>query len=516
MTGALWDLYPVPASLRRSLAVGARLLINSQSRDLRVRCWLKTAKSRLWRRDSTLDPKRLLFEDIDAEINGLLMSTPVVRQSICMQAMRKSRFESRMKTQVLFSEDLGLRRYDLDWVRIGAFMLLIFYHVGMYYVTWDWVVKSPHASSTIEPLMILTAPWRLSLLFLVSGVATAYLLARQGAQHFLGQRSKRLLIPLAFGIAIIVPPQPYLQVVEMFGYPGNFAEFFRLYITSFHGFCRGSDCLVLPTWNHLWFVAYLWVYTLLLYLAVRAVPSVIPWLRRFAERHLSHVGILLWPIVYLCVIRIGLSARFPSTLDLARDWYNHALYLAVFLLGFALAGTCRAWGTLERARWPALGLAILGWAFLSAYNGMYPNNAALSSPGLKWLADIIYGTYQWLTIVAVVGFAHRHLNSDSASRRYLTTAVFPVYVLHQTVIVVVAHALKPAHIYPPIEGLLLVMVTVATCFLGYEAIRRVRVLRPLFGLAGAAGIIGNGRTAERRMPEAARGAPEFNAPQEIN
>ena len=89
-----------------------------------------------------------------------------------------------MTAQNLFKEDLGPRRYDLDWVRIGAFMLLILYHVGMYYVTWDWHVKSPHASGTIEPLMMLTSPWRLSLLFLVSGVATAYLLARQGAGHF--------------------------------------------------------------------------------------------------------------------------------------------------------------------------------------------------------------------------------------------------------------------------------------------------------------------------------------------
>jgi hypothetical protein len=51
-----------------------------------------------------------------------------------------------MTVQNLFKEDLGERRYDLDWVRIGAFMLLILYHVGMYYVTWDWHVKSPHAS----------------------------------------------------------------------------------------------------------------------------------------------------------------------------------------------------------------------------------------------------------------------------------------------------------------------------------------------------------------------------------
>src|SRR5580692_1302031 len=96
---------------------------------------------------------------------------------------------------VSFKADLGQRRYDLDWVRIGAFMLLIFYHVGMYYVTWDWHVKSPHASSAIEPLMMLTSPWRLSLLFLVSGVATAHLLAR-GRGNFMRSRSARLLIPL--------------------------------------------------------------------------------------------------------------------------------------------------------------------------------------------------------------------------------------------------------------------------------------------------------------------------------
>ena len=94
-----------------------------------------------------------------------------------------------MGAQTITQGNLGERRYDLDWVRIGAFMLLIFYHVGMYYVPWDWHVKSQHTSSAIEPLMMLTEPWRLSLLFLISGVATAYLFERQGARGFLGQRS---------------------------------------------------------------------------------------------------------------------------------------------------------------------------------------------------------------------------------------------------------------------------------------------------------------------------------------
>ena len=68
-----------------------------------------------------------------------------------------------------------VRRLDLDWLRICAFALLILYHTGMFYVTWDWHVKSPRASDVIEPLMMLSSPWRLGLLFLVSGAATRFL-----------------------------------------------------------------------------------------------------------------------------------------------------------------------------------------------------------------------------------------------------------------------------------------------------------------------------------------------------
>jgi glucan biosynthesis protein C len=418
-------------------------------------------------------------------------------------------------TQNLLKEDLGARRYDLDWIRIGAFMLLILYHVGMYYVTWDWHVKSPHASHAIEPLMMLTSPWRLSLLFLVSGVATGYLLARQGAGHFLGQRSTRLLIPLAFGMLVIVPPQSYLQVIEKLGYAGSYAEFYRLYITGFRGFCQGGECLIMPTWNHLWFVAYLWVYTLMLYIVVRLAPPVIPWLRRLAERRLSGVGIVLWPIAYLCAIRMGLSGRFPANHALAGDWYNHALYFGMFLLGFSLAGARAAWATLERARWMTLALAILGWGFLASYLSFYNDDGAIPPEGLRLFARGIFGSEQWLAIAAIVGFAHRHLAYDSPARRYLTTAIFPVYILHQTVIVVLAHALKPSHLYPPVEGVLLVLVTVTACFLGYEVIRRMRLLRPVFGLER-----GPQRArkikAGGRLPVAQRLAPELGVPQDIN
>lgn len=379
------------------------------------------------------------------------------------------------------------RRYDLDWVRIGAFLLLILYHVGMYYVTWDWHVKSPHAARAVEPLMLLTSPWRLSLLFLVSGVATAYMLERRGARGFLGRRSVRLLVPLVFGMLVIVPPQSYLEVVEKVQYAGSYGEFLGLYLTASQGFCRDGDCLILPTWNHLWFVAYLFVYTLLLYGVVRAVPGLVPRARGWLEQRFVGLGVLLAPIAYLAAARMLLAMRFPSTHALVDDWYNHAVYAPVFLLGFLLAGARAPWETIERLRWQALGFAVLGWVFLCVWHGLANADALPSSVALRRIWQLMFSAQIWLAIVAVLGFARRHLNRNNAARRYLTTAVFPVYILHQTIIVVAAHALKPVALNPVLEGMVLVLLTTALCFLGYEAIRRIRVLRPLFGLAVSAG-----------------------------
>jgi acyltransferase-like protein len=388
---------------------------------------------------------------------------------------------------------LGGRRYDLDWVRIYAFGLLIFYHVGMYYVTWGWHVKSPYASHTIEPLMLLTNPWRLSLLFLVSGVATAYLLDRRGgsklggrgtnSKGFLGQRSIRLLIPLIFGMAVIVPPQSYLQVVEQVAYAGSYLDFLKLYYSAYHGFCKGSDCLILPTWNHLWFVAYLWVYTVVLYAVIRLLPKVTQWMRTAIEHSFSGVGVLIWPIAYLAFARLTLVDAFPGNNALVGDWYNHAVYGMTFLAGYVLAGTYKPWSGLERMRWTSLLLAVLGWAFLAAYISIYDAANAPNPPHrLMLFRRVVFGAEQWLAIAAVLGFARRYLNHDNAARRYLTSAIFPVYILHQTIIVVVAHSLKPANLMPAVEGPLLILVTAATCLAGYEVIRRSAILRPLFGL----------------------------------
>ncbi|KAF1687649.1 acetyltransferase [Pseudoxanthomonas broegbernensis] len=382
------------------------------------------------------------------------------------------------------------RRHDLDWIRVCAFGLLVLYHVGMYYVSWDWHVKSPHAGPALEPLMLLSSPWRLSLLFLVSGVATAYLLDRaeqaahagSGRVRFLGARSWRLLVPLAFGMLVVVPPQSYYEVVEQLpgGWQAGYAVFYARYLSAYDGFCDADGCLILPTWNHLWFVAYLWVYTVALWLLWQWARPLLERTRSLLVPALRGWGVLLWPALALGLARMLLVERFGSTHALVGDWYNHVQYFGVFLLGFLIARAPAAWDALVRVRWTALALWLAAWAALVGYFAAYADLAPL--PWVRLAMRAAWGLDQWCAIVAVLGFARRLAPGDSPALRYLSAAVFPVYILHQTVIVVLAHHLKPLDLPPALEGPLLVLATFALCLAAYTVIRRFGWLRPLFGL----------------------------------
>lgn len=397
-----------------------------------------------------------------------------------------------MKPQIIsrslpFAPQRPERRVDLDWVRIGAFGLLILYHVGMLYVSWPFHIKSTHRIAALEPLMLALNPWRLEVLFLVSGAATRFMLHKYRVGPLLRARSARLLIPLVFGMLVIVPPQAYEQIVESqipgsIGYAGGFIDFYaRHYFAFGPQFCRPGPCITLPTWNHLWFVAYVWVYTVALGVVLLAAPGLVDWIERRLAPALSGGLLLILPSVAFAAYRLVLLPNFPSTLALFGDWYNHAVYATVFLIGFLLAHADGFWEAIERQRRRALALAAA--LFLSFLVLRWSRETATPpSLLLKLYGGIAYGCFQWLCIVALLGFARRWLTADSAVRRYLNDAIFPYYIVHQTAIIMIAHQLRGSDLPAWLEACIVISGTLATCVLTYEVVRRIAVLRPLFGL----------------------------------
>lgn len=385
------------------------------------------------------------------------------------------------------------RRYDLDWIRVGAFLLLILYHSGMFYVPWDWHVKSSHQIEALEPVMLLTHPWRMTLLFLVSGCATRFMVdasEQSGMGRLARSRTARLLPPLLFGIFVVVPPQTYYQVYQVAlaagiadpAHSSVLADFHLRYVTASGGWLTADGRpIVTPTWNHLWFVLYLMVYTWLLCLML-SVPGIRSTLQKGADRCLRGWGLLLWPAAYLILIRFTLAPRFELTHALVDDWYNHAQSFAAFLFGFFTARSEVVRAGLIRIRWPALAVALGGYAVFARFAWVYRGDEPVPSDILRAVARIAYGLDQAAFIAAILGFGGRWLNHGGPVLRYLTIAIFPCYIVHQTVTVVVGFYLAPLQFPVLVEAALLVGATVAGCMVSCELARRVGWLGMLLGV----------------------------------
>jgi glucan biosynthesis protein C len=378
------------------------------------------------------------------------------------------------------------RRYDLDWLRIIAFGLLILYHCGMFYVTWDWHVKSSRASDAIEPLMLLTNPWRLSLLFLVAGAASRFMLDKMSAWRFTSARMGRLWPPLLLAVFVIVPPQAYYEIVEAVAafpadvaanYAGAVDNFYVRYVTASGNWCDADGCLTTPTYNHMWFVAYLILYTLALVLLaplLRRVPKIVSVL-------IAGPGLILTPWLIMAALRVTLMPIFGESHDFRSDWYLHALYLSIFLFGFAIAKYEPFFERCVNLRWVALGIALAAWAALVTYFALAPETPP------EWMRMIFRAVREldaWCAIVACIGFAHRHLrDADGSMRRLLTQAIFPFYLIHQTIIVVAGFYLDDVQLPLWIEAPVLIGTTALGCWLFFDLGRRVPWLRVWIGLS---------------------------------
>lgn len=360
------------------------------------------------------------------------------------------------------------RRHDLDALRVGAFLLLILYHLGMFYVPWDWHVKSAHVTPALEPWMGALNPWRLTLLFVIAGAATRFMAGKLPRGTLAAQRTQRLMVPVLFGMLIIVAPQSWAEVVEKNGYTGGFLDFWPRYLSFDQSFG-----IILPTYNHLWFVVYLWVYTV----AAIAGRRLAPLIDRIAGRLLSGPGLFLIPVALFGLYRATAYPAWGETHVVVADAYGHLHYGTAFLIGLVLARQDAAWALLERVRAAALAIA----AVLLAARLALPSPQALEG----WAATgsaILREAYAWAAICALFGFAKRHIRRGSPLLSTLNEAVFPFYIIHQTTIVLTGHLLKPVGLSAPAEAATILALTAASCAAAYALALAVPALRLPLGL----------------------------------
>ncbi|EJL24814.1 acyltransferase family protein [Novosphingobium sp. AP12] len=369
------------------------------------------------------------------------------------------------------------RHYGMDWLRIGAFVMLIFYHVGFSFTPWGFQTPTRGVVQWAEiPLLGLSA-WRLALLFAISGYASAALFFKEpDTGAFLRSRLLRLGIPLLFGLTVIVPPQPYMGLLNS-GYTHGYGYFLIHDAFSFRQVIHES----LPAVMHLWFVIYLLAYTVALCFALMLLPARCRMaLRQGAEKVFAGPWLIAAGILGVYAVR-SVGGEWTDTHSVSNDLSAHLHYGGMFLFGFLLRGSDALRQAIARQWQPALAVGLAGYAFVALEAWYFPGNVRTPRAWLEPL-DFAKAVQCWGTVIALFGIADRFWNRDARWRGTLVEAVFPVFIAHQTVMVLVSYWLRDKGLTALPEFLTLCVTVAGGSWLFYLAGREIGPLRPLIGL----------------------------------
>ena len=373
------------------------------------------------------------------------------------------------------------RRHELDWLRALAVLLLIYFHSARVFDDWDFYVKNPvlnRASSTFVSFVDL---WFVPLFFFIAGAATWFALSRRSGKEYAKERSLRLLVPLALGMVVLIPPQVRAVCLQGPDLPHGCWSFLDLYFTSpwltevVAGRVEGAKIVgyTLET-GQLWFIAYLFVFSM-------ACLPLFQWLkgekgRRSVDRlvrsfhHRGSFFLLSLPIV-----------AYDIWPDMDQSLYR-LCHVFPFVYGFALYSDERLAAYLDRYRATALAMAT---AFSCAYAAIYLSGsipAHYDGFGYLCIATLrAFATWFWL--IAIVGYGRRFLNFTNGVLEYASRGSYPFYILHQTVIVLLAYEVVQWKAGTAWKYLFLTTASLGVTLLAYDVlVRRTRATRFLFGM----------------------------------
>ncbi len=157
------------------------------------------------------------------------------------------------------------------------------------------------------------------------------------------------------------------------------------------------------------------------------------------------------------------------------------IYLLVFIYGFALMADRRYREALQRNRWPAL---ILGIVCMTIMYWVWLSGAKF--PDFSLASIVIYLIEQcntWFWLMAILAFGDRYLGAEGPVLRYARGGAYPIYILHQTVLIVAAYFVVQWPGPVLLKWLALAVLALAISVGLYDlVVRRTNLTRFLFGM----------------------------------
>lgn len=301
-------------------------------------------------------------------------------------------------------------------------------------------------------------PWWMSLLFALAGASTFFALKKRTAREYMKERTLRLLIPFVSGILLWIPVQCYFADVFFNDYQGDYFSHYSVFFTKWTTL-TGYDGGFTP--GHLWFILFLFVYSAVF------LPLMIWYVKRDYKPDLSKIP--LWAVIaggFLLLSIGGLAANIGGKGVLE--------FAFCFLLGFFLFTDDKIIEKLKK-NWILLAVLWLSMIILRCIMwGVGADNE------IFWYLD--FRALEWTGILGAAALGAKFLDFKNKFTDYFSPACFPIYWLHQTVLVAAAFFIVKIPIPMFIQYLLIVIISFALTIGLYEICKRFSPLRFITGI----------------------------------
>ena len=364
------------------------------------------------------------------------------------------------------SEQTKIRRFDLDWLRVILIFMVFLHHVAMPFNGDKFHIMNSDSSKFLDDLMVFFEQFRLPLLFLISGVGTVLASSKRTSFQYFKERSKRLVLPLVFGVFFIVPPQIYIEHIA------NYSDYFDLYPEAFTNF----------EMNHLWFLETLYM------LSLFAIPVMI-----FLKSSYSNSIILKFESftakkygLLSMVILLILSNYFfrPNGETGQNDFSKFMYHFYFFFMGILIASGKQIWTNIKiQRRLHFHAFTLITFLFYSYY---YMPRVTLTflSQETKWIIwHVLCQSLAWVSILTVVGYGQVYLSKSYKYLSVLNEGIYPFYIFHQTSIILCAYFIVQWDLGIFMKLLILgISSFILTVILYRFLVYPFNIVRPFFGM----------------------------------
>jgi hypothetical protein len=407
-----------------------------------------------------------------------------------------------------------VRRYDIDWLRVILFALLIPFHVaiGVYWnlygenvnpdldgINERWEIAEEGNDYTTDsvnlPSMLLhwMHQWRLAGLFMISGMGTAFAFRNRTWKTFLVERTKRLLVPMFFGAWTM-------------GFIGSvLTENGNLTIWAFLiGIIWRSLIFWVPfigkliALGHLWFLWNLFQYSLFMipiFTIVKNNPDgkIARFIRSFFTMP-GGIGIFFLLPFFLVFMEILFKPWFPGYIGIGYEWF---WFFGFFAFGYMCINAKDEYYEFIETRRIMITLLTVIWTIAFVWIRLEQHKSGIPYIDGGWLKKdiihnkmtilgcVIHSFHAWFWCLTIFSWGAHLLNKPSKNLTYMNQGVYPFYIVHMPL--TFAGLILAGNLgLKGIPAVILATIFVGlTCWIFFECVKQTRVTRFLFGIKEA-------------------------------